>query len=65
MIIRDALRSLKRDFSKAVFYWLTFVLTSAFIFLFFNISMGEELGVTFVYSHDDLATTVTIFVVII
>ncbi len=65
MIIKDALRSLKNNLSRAFFYWLTFVLTSAFIFLFFNISMGEELGVTFVYSHDDLATTVTIFVVII
>ena len=40
MIIRDALRSLKNNFGKALFYWLTFVLTSMFIFLFFNIAMS-------------------------
>ena len=33
----SALRSIKDDFSRSLFYWLTFVLTSMFIFLFFNI----------------------------
>lgn len=65
MIFKDALRSLKNNLSRAFFYWLTFVLTSAFIFLFFNISMSEEIGVTWFYSKDDMATTVTIFVVLI
>ncbi len=63
MIIRDALRSLKNNFGKALFYWLTFVLTSMFIFLFFNIAMSETVGVSFFYAQQDLALTVTIFVV--
>ena len=65
MIFKDALRSLKNNLSRAFFYWLTFVLCSAFIFLFFNISMSEAIGVVFINSKDDIATTVTIFVVFI
>lgn len=41
MIIHDAIRSLKKDFSKAFFYWVTFVLTTMFIFLFFNICSSD------------------------
>ena len=63
MIFKDALRSLKNNFGKALFYWLTFVLTSMFIFLFFNISMSESVGVTFFYANQDLALTVTVFVI--
>ncbi len=62
MIFKDALRSLKNSMAKAVFYWLTFVLTSMFVFLFFNISMSE-LGFTWVDNNNDTVTIVTIFVV--
>ncbi|MCR4951995.1 MAG: hypothetical protein K6A40_11805 [Solobacterium sp.] len=65
MIFKDALRSLKNNFGKALFYWLTFVLTSMFIFLFFNISMSETVGVNFFEDKNDLALTVTIFVIAI
>ena len=41
MIFQDALRSIKKDFSKAFFYWLIFVLTTMLIYLFFNISMSD------------------------
>ena len=63
MIITDAIRSLKNSMAKAVFYWLTFVLTSLFIFLFFNISMSESLGFTWVENNNDTVTTVTVFVI--
>lgn len=63
MIITDAIRSLKNSMAKAVFYWLTFVLTSMFIFLFFNISMSESLGFTWVENNNDTVTTVTVFVI--
>ena len=33
----SALRSIKDDFSRSLFYWLTFVLTSMFISLIFLI----------------------------
>lgn len=62
---RYALRSLKNDFSKAFFYCLTFILTSMFIFLFFNLSMGSEANVHFINSANDTATNVTIIVIII
>ena len=64
MIIRDAVKSLKNDFTRAFFYWLTFVLTSMFMFLFFNISMSDSIGVTFINSRTDLATTLTVCVII-
>ena len=41
MIFQDALKSIRKDFSKAFFYWLIFVLTTMFIYLFFNISMSD------------------------
>ena len=63
MIVRDAIRSLKNSMAKAVFYWLTFVLTSMFVFLFFNISMSESLGFTWINNNNDTVTTVTVFVI--
>ena len=65
MIIKDAVRSLRNSMAKAVFYWLTFVLTSMFVFLFFNISMSESLGFTWVDNNNDTVTVVTVFVVAI
>ena len=38
MIFASALKSLKRDFYRSFFYWLTFMLTTAFVFLFFCIA---------------------------
>ena len=57
MIIKDAFRSLINSFSKAFFYWLTFVLTSMFIFLFFNISMSDTVGVHWINNDNGIATT--------
>ncbi len=55
MIFRDALRSLKESRSKAVFYWLTFYLTSALMFLFFNMAESATHGETEFYLTDNLA----------
>ncbi len=63
MIFQDAMKSLKRDFSRSFFYWLTFMLTTTFIFLFFAIATGDEVGVTFIRSTGGLAMNVTFFVV--
>ena len=65
MIIKDAIRSLRSNFGKALFYWLTFVLTSMFIFIFFNISMSDAVGVTFINDKGSFATTLTVFVITI
>lgn len=63
MIVLDAVRSLRQKFSQAFFFWLTFVLCTAFIFLFFNISMSDAIGVVFINSRADLATNMTILVI--
>lgn len=64
MIIKDAFRSLRQSFSHAFFFWLTFVLSTMFIFLFFNISMSDAVGVVFIDSKADLATNMTILVIL-
>ena len=57
MIFKEALRSVRNDLFRAFFFWLTFLLTTVFIFLFFNLSyeIGEE----------GVMTIVTVFMVII
>lgn len=65
MIWRDAIRSLRYDKTRSFFYWLTFVIASMFMFLFFNISMSEALKVTFVDARNDLATNITLFVIVL
>lgn len=62
-MIKSAIRSIKDDFSRALFFWLTFVLTSMFMFLFFHVSYGQ--GVRFIHSKNDISTFVTILVVAI
>ena len=65
MIVKDAFRSLRNSMAKAVFYWLTFVLTSMFVFLFFNIAMSEDLGFTWINNNNDTVSYITVFVVVI
>ena len=43
MIIHDAFMSLKNDMIHSFFYWLTFVISSMFIFLFLVVSMSSEM----------------------
>ncbi len=57
MIFREALRALKNDFLRSFFFWLTFVLTSMFIFLFFSIAGTIE--------EQGIITGVTVLVVIV
>ena len=66
MIFRDALRSLKDDFTRSFFYWLTLLLTTMFIYLFFHIMNSDPVGVGFLEGGTDpIATGITITVVII
>ncbi|MGM9940432.1 MAG: hypothetical protein ACI32N_00375 [Bulleidia sp.] len=57
MIVREALRSIRNDMFRSFFFWLTFLLTSMFIFLFFNLSY--EIG------DEGVMTIVTVFMVIV
>lgn len=64
MILRDALRSLQKDFSKAFFYLLIFVLTTMFIYLFYNIAMSDP-SVDPIKNPSSTITYVMILVVIL
>lgn len=61
MIIHDAFSSLKNDLIHSFFYWLTFVISSMFIFLFLVVSMSDSVGVTFVQAKGDIATNLAVF----
>ena len=65
MIFHDALGSLKNDFSRSFFYWLTFLLTTTFSVLFFSVASQEEIGFTLFHASNDVSTTITIFSVVI
>lgn len=60
MILHDAFLSLKNDFLHSFFYWLTFVISSMFIFLFLVVSMSDSVGVTFIEAKSDIATTLAV-----
>ncbi|MEE1410427.1 MAG: hypothetical protein U0J83_00215 [Bulleidia sp.] len=65
MIFHDALGSLKNDFSRSFFYWLTFLLTTTFSVLFFSVASQGEIGFTLIHASNDVSTTITIFSVVI
>jgi hypothetical protein len=55
MIAKDAVRSLKDSGTKAFFYFLTFYLTSALIFLFLNMAESSVNGVAEIYRTNNMA----------
>lgn len=65
MIFKEALRSVWNDRFRSFFFWLTFLLTTIFIFLFFTLSyeVGEEGVMTFVTVFMVLVCTMDIFFV--
>lgn len=65
MIMRDAARSLLKDLDRAICYWIVFVLSSMFMYLFFHISLSEAIGVAYIYGKNDLPTYLTTFDVMI
>ncbi len=64
-MIKDAARSLRKDLDRAVFYWIVFILSSMFMFTFFHLALSEAVGVTFIYSNNDLPAYLTVFDVLI
>lgn len=65
MQFQEAMRSIRNDPIRSFFYWLTFLLTSMFIFLFFTVSMSDSVGVTMVNARNDTATNLTFLSVIL
>ena len=64
-MFKEAVQSLKKDLDRAICYWVVFVLSSMFMYLFFHISLSETVGVTYIYGKNDLPTFLTTFDVIV
>ncbi len=60
-MIKTAARSLRKDLDRAGFFWIVFVLSSMFMFMFFHLAMSDAIGVTFINSSNDLPTYLTVF----
>lgn len=64
-MIKLAWRGIHENFSRSLFYWITFVLTTMFIFIFFNVACSEAVGMTFINSRNDVITYLCVFVMTI
>lgn len=62
-LIKLAFKSLKTDFIKSLFYFLSFLLTTIFIFLFFNLTFNPATGLEL--GRAKLITTIATFVILI
>ena len=62
-MIKDAIKSMRNDLSGSIFYWLTFVLSSMFILLFFHLSYSNTVGVTFINSENNMKTFMAVIVI--
>lgn len=60
-MIDSVLRSVRKDFDRAIFYWLVLMLSCMFVYLFFHLSVSEEVGVHFIYSDSGLPLNLLIF----
>ena len=62
-MIKDALKSMRNDLSGSIFYWLTFVLSSMFILLYFHLSYSDTVGITFINSENNMKTFMSVIVI--
>lgn len=64
-MFHEAWCSLKNDKTRSFFYWLTFLVTALFIFLFFSIGMSSDVGVTMFYAKNDIPTNLMLMSVLL
>ena len=60
-MFKEAVRSLRKDLDRAVCYWMVFMLSSMFMYLFFHVSLSEAVGVSYIYGKNDMPTLLTTF----
>lgn len=65
MQFHEAMRSIRNDPVRSFFFWLTFLLTSMFIFLFFTVSMSSSVGMTMIDAKNDIPTNLTLFSIVL
>ena len=64
-MLKDVLNSLMHDKIRTFFCWVTFTLTSMFIFLFFTVAMSNAVGVTMYHAKSDIPTMLMVASVIL
>ncbi len=64
-VVRLAFQSLKSDKLKSLFYFLSFVLTTIFIFLFFNLTLNPHTGINLGGRDETIVTPIAVFVIFI
>ena len=62
-MIKAAFQSMRDDFQRSLFYWLTFVLTTTLMFVFFQIACSPMIGMTFINSQNGLVSYLSIFII--
>lgn len=61
-MIKEAFLSIKNDYQRSLFYWLTFLLTTLFIFVFFQIACSPDVGMSFINAKNNVVTYLCVFV---
>lgn len=64
-MLNDVLKSLSHDKIRSFFCWLTYALTSMFIFLFFTVAMSDSIGVTMFRAASDLPSILMVASIIL
>lgn len=64
-LIKLSFISLKKDLSKSIFYFLTFLLTTIFIFSFFNLTFNPGAHIHLGKDDTTFVTPIAVFVIII
>ena len=64
-ILKMAIKSLRVDFIKSLFYFMAFTLTTIFIFSFFNVAFNPASGIHLGSDDTSLVTTVAVLVIVV
>lgn len=64
-LLKLSLISLKKDFGKSIFYFLTFLLTTIFIFSFFNLVYNPRANINLGKNDVTFVTPIAVFVILI
>lgn len=54
-MLRECVESIRHDRFRAFFYWLTFVLTVMYIFVFFAVAASDYYGFSMLHAEADLS----------
>lgn len=64
-LLKVSLKSLKTDFSRSLFYFLAFLLTTIFIFSFFNLAFNPSAGIELGAGDNTLTTPIATLVILV